>query len=59
MFSMKSIYKLIILIGAITFGINYFMPKMNPKERKRLMKKVRRLQNQAEDYIESAMSLIK
>lgn len=56
---MKSIYKLIILIGAIAFGINYFMPKMNPRERKRLMKKVRRLQNQAEDYIENAMSLIK
>lgn len=56
---MKSIYKFIIFIGAIALGINYFMPRMNPKERKKMMKKVRRLQNQAEDYIESAISFIR
>ena len=59
MFVVKSIYKFIILIGAIACGINYFMPRMNPRERRRLMKKVRRLQDQAEDYIESAIALIK
>ncbi len=56
---MKSIYKFIIFLGAIVFGLNYFMPKMNPRERRRLMKKVKRLQDQAEDYIESAISLIR
>lgn len=56
---MKSIYKLIIFIGAIAFGINYFMPKMNPKEKKRMMKKLRKLQNRADDYLESALSIIK
>lgn len=56
---MKSIYKFIIFLGAIAFGLNYFMPKMNPRERRRLMKKVKRLQDQAEDYIESAISLIR
>lgn len=56
---MKSIYKFIIFLGAIAFGLNFFMPKMNPRERRRLMKKVRRLQDQAEDYIESAISLIR
>lgn len=56
---MKSIYKFIIFLGAIAFGLNYFMPRMNPRERRRLMKKVKRLQDQAEDYIENAISLIR
>lgn len=56
---MKSIYKFIIFLGALVFGVNYFMPKMNPRERRRMMKKVRRFQDQAEEYIESAISLIK
>lgn len=56
---MKSIYKFIIFIGAIAFGLNYFMPKMNSRDRRRLMKKVKRLQGQAEDYLESAISILK
>lgn len=56
---MKSIYKFIIFVGAIAFGINYFMPKMNGRDRRRLMKKVKRLQCQAEDYLESAISIMK
>ena len=56
---MKSIYKFIIFLVAIAFGLNYFMPRMNPRERRRLMKKVKRLQGQAEDYIENAISLIR
>ena len=56
---MKSIYKFVIFLGVIAFGVNYFMPKMNPRERKRMMKKVKRYQDQAEEYIESAISLIR
>jgi len=52
---MKMLLKIMVLIASLALAVNYVMPSMDGRTKRKLRKRVKRFQNRAEDMLDKAM----
>ncbi|MEW8995216.1 hypothetical protein [Clostridium subterminale] len=52
---MKMLLKIMVLIASLALAVNYVMPSMDGRTKRKLRKRVKRFQHRAEDMLDKAM----
>lgn len=55
MYFMKMLLKIMVLIASLGLAVNYIMPSMDGRTKRKLRKKAKRFQHRAEDMLDRAM----